>query len=78
VNEQGIIESLLLHLASSPAETVLVNLEDLWQETLPQNVPGTSTERVNWRRKTRWPLEHILGSDAIRELIERLNRARGG
>ena len=33
--------SRLEHLAASPARMVLVNLEDLWRETEPQNVPGT-------------------------------------
>ena len=37
-------------LAAGPAEVVLVTLEDLWLEDRPQNVPGTSTERPNWRR----------------------------
>jgi 4-alpha-glucanotransferase len=37
-------------LARGPAEVVLVNLEDLWLEPSPQNVPGTSDERPNWRR----------------------------
>jgi 4-alpha-glucanotransferase len=39
-----------LDLARGPAAVVLVNLEDLWLESAPQNVPGTSDERPNWRR----------------------------
>jgi len=37
-------------MAESPAHVVLVTLEDLWLEEKPQNVPGTSDERPNWRR----------------------------
>ncbi len=37
-------------LAASPAHVVLVTVEDLWLEPAPQNVPGTSDERPNWRR----------------------------
>jgi 4-alpha-glucanotransferase len=37
-------------LAASQAAVVLITLEDLWLEPLPQNVPGTSTERPNWQR----------------------------
>ncbi len=50
---------LLEHLAPSPARMVLVNLEDLWGETEPQNVPGTHTERPNWRRKARFHFEEF-------------------
>ena len=31
----------MVFLASSMAKVVLVNLEELWGETLPQNVPAT-------------------------------------
>ena len=35
------------------AEFLLINLEDLWLEPAPQNVPGTWQERPNWQRKAR-------------------------
>jgi 4-alpha-glucanotransferase len=50
---QAILTACLSYLAASPARAVLVNLEDLWLETRPQNVPGTGEERANWCRKTR-------------------------
>lgn len=40
-------------LLASKARRVLVNLEDLWLETEPQNVPGTVGEE-NWSRKCRY------------------------
>jgi 4-alpha-glucanotransferase len=56
-------------LAESQANIVLVNLEDLWEETLPQNVPATSTERPNWRRRVRPSIEQIRKmADAAKEL----------
>jgi 4-alpha-glucanotransferase len=42
-----------LDLARGPAEIMLATLEDLWLEPDPQNVPGTSSERPNWRRPLR-------------------------
>ncbi len=39
--DAALLRLRLDHLAASPARMVLVNLEDLWQETEPQNVPGT-------------------------------------
>lgn len=46
-------------LASSRAGLVMINLEDLWGETEPQNRPGTSEERRNWRRRARYSLEEM-------------------
>jgi 4-alpha-glucanotransferase len=70
----------LRYLSASQAETVLINLEDLWLETLPQNVPGTSTECPNWRRKARYSLEQIrqwVGSRGLLECVAQRN-ARSG
>ena len=47
-------------LAKSPAELVLVNLEDLWQTTEAQNLPGTHMEHPNWRRKLARPIEDLV------------------
>ncbi len=38
---------------------VLVNLEDLWLEERPQNVPGTTDEYPNWRRPAPFTLERF-------------------
>jgi 4-alpha-glucanotransferase len=47
-------------MAESPAHMVLVTLEDLWLEPAPQNVPGTSDERPNWRRPWSRSFEDVL------------------
>ncbi|MFQ5892799.1 MAG: 4-alpha-glucanotransferase, partial [Nitrospinota bacterium] len=54
---QAVLRACLAHLSASPARVVLVNVEDLWQETEAQNVPGTGEERPNWRRKAAYGLE---------------------
>jgi len=38
-------------LATSPAEIVLVALDDLVLDPVPHNVPGTVSERPNWQRR---------------------------
>lgn len=55
----AVYRATVKHLGMSAARWVLLNLEDLWLETASQNTPGTSTERINWRRKTRFSLEQI-------------------
>jgi 4-alpha-glucanotransferase len=55
-----LLRGLLEALAGSEARYLLINLEDLWLEILPQNVPGTSSERVNWRRRLRLSMEEVM------------------
>ncbi len=52
-----IFRACLAWLGASDARIVLINVEDLWLETQPQNVPGTWRERPNWQRRTREPFE---------------------
>jgi len=56
-------------LSDSMADIVLVNLEDLWEETRPQNVPATGIERPNWRRRVRPSLEQIQKMAGVAEVL---------
>jgi 4-alpha-glucanotransferase len=60
---------VLRFLARSMADIVLINLEDLWQETFPQNVPATNKTRPNWRRRIRPSIEQIRRMAAIAEVL---------
>ncbi len=70
------LRACLERLAASDLGVLLVNLEDLWLETRPHNVPGTSTELPNWKRKTDRSLAAIIGDPAIAELLERIRALR--
>jgi 4-alpha-glucanotransferase len=72
-----ILRAWLRWLASSPARFVILNLEDLWLEGWPQNVPGTDAESLNWVRKTRMGLEGILRSPELAETMRQVAAARG-
>jgi 4-alpha-glucanotransferase len=56
----NILQAVLLILAASPAYAVLVNLEDLWLETAPQNTPGTHSDQ-NWSQKVLIPWKRSVG-----------------
>lgn len=73
---RGVLTRLLEQLAASPARMMLVNLEDLWGETEPQNVPGTSTERPNWRRKARHPFEEFSTHPEVVDVLRRIDEIR--
>jgi 4-alpha-glucanotransferase len=74
-----VLRACLEYLAASPARMVLVNLEDLWQETEPQNVPGTQEDqRPNWRRKARLTFEEMTRRPEVVEMLERIDQLRRG
>ncbi len=68
--------ALVEHLGASAARWILLNLEDLWLETAPQNTPGTTIERVNWRRKTQLGLEQLSRWRKGLAMLENMRRAR--
>jgi 4-alpha-glucanotransferase len=68
------LEGLLSSLAASDAEIVLINLEDLWGEREPQNVPGLP-ER-SWRHKFRLGLEAAQADGSIRRVLTNVNDRR--
>jgi len=72
------LRGCLARLAAGPAEMVIVNLEDLWLETAPQNTPGTWRERPNWMRKSRRSLEEIRALPETVQALSEIGRLRGG
>ena len=74
----AILRAWLSELASGNAYLVLVNLEDLWLEPLPQNVPGTWEERPNWKRKTQFSLDEIRKMDSVTKILTAINEIRRG
>ena len=72
---KDIMLACMAHLRDGPARMFLLNLEDLWQETRSQNIPSTSGENSNWRRKCRLTFEEL---SADREIREMLNEVRKG
>ncbi|MEX0682845.1 MAG: 4-alpha-glucanotransferase [Dehalococcoidia bacterium] len=75
---RDVLRALLVALGESRTALVLANLEDLWLETLPQNVPGTTEERINWRRKARSSLEDMRQSKELLGPVLALAGARTG
>ncbi|MDM7917195.1 MAG: 4-alpha-glucanotransferase, partial [Candidatus Eisenbacteria bacterium] len=72
-----ILEASLSYLAASESEVVVASLEDLWLEAQGQNVPGTTQEHPNWRRKARYDLEGLDQLPAVTQLLARIDRLRG-
>jgi 4-alpha-glucanotransferase len=62
-------DALKTRVLESEAAHVVLNLEDEWAERRPQNTPGTSTERANFKRRAALSLsalaERLHASDDI-------------
>jgi 4-alpha-glucanotransferase len=67
----------MLELAKSPAAAVMVDLEDLWLERRPKNVPGIGPEGFpSWRRKFARDLGSIVRSRSYAALVRELVAGR--
>ena len=75
-SEAAVLRGWLTFLAGQPAEFLLINLEDLWLEPAPQNVPGTWQERPNWQRKARYSIEAIRGQAMLRDVLQTISDIR--
>ena len=75
----AVLRACLAELAASDAECVIVTLEDLWAESLPQNTPGTDRERPNWTRRSSVSLDGLLQHEGVRDALQQVDcRRRGG
>jgi 4-alpha-glucanotransferase len=68
---ENLFEGCTEFLAKSNASIVLLNLEDLWGETKAQNIPSTTTEHPNWRRRMRHSMESLQKVLPPQGLVER-------
>jgi len=73
---KAVLRASLAFLSGSRARIVVVNLEDLWLETQPQNVPGTGEERPNWRRKARYSFEAFCQLPEVNDILREIDRLR--
>jgi 4-alpha-glucanotransferase len=63
-------------LASSASAITMVQIDDITGEATPVNVPATSTEHPNWRRRLSMSLEQIADDPRFHSLVRLLNEAR--
>jgi 4-alpha-glucanotransferase len=73
----AVLRAVLAELAAAPARMVLTNLEDLWLETRPQNVPGTTGDLYpNWRRPARFVFEEFSTKRSVVRALRTIERER--
>ncbi|VVT10910.1 4-alpha-glucanotransferase [Erythrobacter sp. EC-HK427] len=57
---EPVVIAALDHVAKTPALLAIAPLEDLLAEAEQPNLPGTTTEHPNWRRRLSAPLDELL------------------
>ena len=55
---------------------MIATLEDLWGEDRPQNVPGTTEEHPNWRRRMRHTVEELADLEDVARTLELVDGLR--
>jgi 4-alpha-glucanotransferase len=67
----GILHDAVIgFLAQTPSILLLINQEDLTKETEQQNLPGSTDQYPNWRRKMKWTVEDLRSLEAARGYSE--------
>jgi 4-alpha-glucanotransferase len=69
-------EGCVAHVSASAALLVLVDLEEIWGESEPQNRPGTIDG--NWRQRAALTLEEIRVAPKISAELDTIDRLRRG
>jgi len=54
-------------LSSTPSKLMVLNQEDLLKQAEQQNLPGSTVEYPNWRRKMKCTIEELWTSEEIRD-----------
>ena len=72
--------AIIGYLAQTPSMLLLLNQEDLTKETEQQNLPGSTAEYPNWRRKMKWSVGELRTKQQARDfsLMLRNQLARTG
>ena len=68
--------ALQRHLAATSSQLLCLQLEDALQMTQPVNIPGTSTEYPNWRRKLTQSIEQWSQNANIHQLFTDISQRR--
>jgi 4-alpha-glucanotransferase len=71
-----LVDAAIAHIARTPAKLAVVPIEDILGEAEQPNLPGTTNEHPNWRRRLAGPLDEMLGDQACKSRLECLSARR--
>ena len=73
---RAVVEAAYRYLARARARLLMVSIEDVLGVVDQVNVPGTTTEHPNWRRKLGVGIEELAGDDRFAALAAALHDVR--
>jgi len=68
-NPGPVVDAALRHVAQTPAILALAPLEDVLGDEEQPNLPGTTTEHPNWRRRLSAPLADLVRNPQVRDRL---------
>lgn len=72
----ALVEAIHAFVAAAPSRVMMVQIEDAIGVTEQANMPGTTDEHPNWKRKLPETLEKVAASDGVRGLCAVLAKIR--
>ena len=75
-DETAIVVAANRYLAATPCAIVMAQLDDVLGERTPVNVPGTSTQYPNWRRKLGTDIDALASDERLTRLCSALSQIR--
>lgn len=63
-------------MADSKARYLMINFEDLWEESEPQNIPGIAQDYPNWQKKFSQPIDVWGDLPKVKQAVKILNQYR--
>ena len=73
---EDIMPAAHAYVASARSTLVVAQTDDLAGERVAVNLPGTSNERPNWRRRLKAPVPELLNTPGAQAILEALRKAR--
>lgn len=75
VMPDGLAQAVHAYLARTPCKVLVVQVEDMQGVDTPVNIPGTSEEYPNWRRRLPTNLEDMPGTEPFESIAATLGEA---
>lgn len=72
-----LVRAVHVYLARTPSKVMMFQPEDAYGELRQVNLPGTTDEYPNWRRKWALDLDELMRDARMRALLDALREVRG-
>jgi 4-alpha-glucanotransferase len=77
LDTKGLLLLLHTYLARTNSRLAMIQIDDVAEETEPVNVPGSTLQYANWRRKLSLTLEELFVAPRFRQIADIFEEERG-